>query len=103
MTGAHSTGSAFYTEQEPAVTGSLHEVIHHIQQNQCELNTMFKDVITDFQVRLIENQSLVVQKQVDIDNSITNILGILKLITENMRTTNEILEKICEKVSADAA
>ncbi len=103
MTGATPSGKALPAMSfDIAIEGSLKEAIFHITKQQCELNDMFKDVISDFQVRLLENQSKVIELQTSICKRIDNVEANMCEMVKTYRMNQKILKVIAERLSSIA-
>ena len=92
MTGATSLGIALPAMSEDVIAeGSLKEAVFHISKQQCELNEMFKEVITDFQVRLLDNQSMVIERIENIESSLSEMAKLFRIMTEVLKVISEKL------------
>jgi hypothetical protein len=97
MTGATVTGIALPVTagNDHLAAGSLHDAIFHLSKNQSDLNLMFKEVIEDFQVRLIENQQLMIDQLAEIGAEMFEIRRAFQEMTTTMISMQKVIsEKI---------
>jgi hypothetical protein len=100
MTGATAIGYAVpnLNPIENLVNGSLPQAIYQLSKNQCDLNDMFKEVIMDFQVRMLDNQTDVCNSVNDIKKGFSEISETFKLMTQVMDAIVKKLVAIDEKI-----
>jgi len=97
MTGATAIGGGcFHPVENNLVDGTLKEAVYQLSKNQSDLNDMFKSVIMDFQVRLLENQGIVIREIVSIGASISDIMEYLKMLSGTMLMIQRLLEKTAQ-------
>jgi hypothetical protein len=102
MTGATATGYAVpnLNPIENHVNGSLPQAIYQLSKNQSDLNDMFKEVITDFQVRMLDNQVMVIGLVNDVSNSVNDIKKCFSEMNETFKLMTQVIDAMGKKLVA---
>ena len=102
MTGATATGYAVPNLHpiENLVNGSLPQAIYQLSKNQADLNDMFKNVIVDFQVRMLDNQVMVIGLIGDVSNSINDVKKCFSEINETFKLMAQVIDAMGKKLVA---
>lgn len=93
MTGAFANGIPLLA-MEKVAAGSLEEAINQISENQIGLNNMFREVIMDFNMQLIENQGIVIEKQDEIVNALNDVGGFMRELQQTLALVVQVLNQM---------
>ena len=93
MTGATAMGTPCFSVENQVADGTLKDAIYQLSKNQCDLNDMFKEVIMDFQVRMLDNQS-------DVCDSINDIKKGFSEISETFKLMMQVMDAMGKKLVA---
>ena len=86
-------GTPCFSVENQVADGTLKDAIYQLSKNQCDLNDMFKEVIMDFQVRMLDNQS-------DVCDSINDIKKGFSEISETFKLMMQVMDAMGKKLVA---
>ena len=86
-------GTPCFSVENQVADGTLKDAIYQLSKNQCDLNDMFKEVIMDFQVRMLDDQS-------DVCDSINDIKKGFSEISETFKLMMQVMDAMGKKLVA---